>query len=234
MKKYVFQFLAWVGLLVTVITLNLSSPLELPDDLIPAGNISSPSPVFTLYVSQLTNIPLFTSQHNTGSYSANNCAPTSLYMILKWLGQSPPPVADLRLQLTKESGWVYTNEIEDYLTTHQIPYQSLYLSDTSTLQTALDQGIILLCMDISQITSQTNLSPPANLPPLLNHLEVGKSSTSGTGHFIVATGYVIHGDTTYVEVLDPLNSGIRYYKIDELFEATSHWYPYLYLFTLTQ
>ncbi|MGL4738914.1 MAG: C39 family peptidase [Cellulosilyticaceae bacterium] len=234
MKKYLFQFLAWVGLLLTVICLNLSSPLELPDDLIPAGNISSPSSVSTTYVSQLTSKPLFTSQYNTGNYSTNNCAPTSLYMILRWLGQSPPPIAELRMQLTKGSGWVYTNEIEDYLSTNHISYQSLYLNDVTTLKTALDQGILLLCMDISQITPEEKLTPPNDLPPLLRPLEVGKESTSGTGHFIVATGYLVQGTTTYIETLDPLNSGVRYYKIDELFQATSSWYPYVYLFTTPQ
>ncbi|MGL4738913.1 MAG: C39 family peptidase [Cellulosilyticaceae bacterium] len=231
MKKLLIILFSMSTLTISLLFFITRTTTTILDDTVPGGSISIQSSGSTTYVTHLDSTPIFTAQASTGVYASTNCAPTSLFMVLKWLGQTPSSVSQLRNELTGNSGWIYTPEIENYLSNKEIPYQTIYLGSTSTFINTLNDGILLVCLDISKISPAASLTPPTNLSPLLKELPVGKESSSGTGHFVVATGYFIQDGVTYIEMLDPLNSGIRYYQLDELFQSVKDWYNYLYLFT---
>lgn len=155
---------------------------------------------------------------STGVYSTNNCAPTSLAMIFNYLSVPYKSVSWVRSLITRSGGWVYTNEIEDYLLKEGMEYNIEYISEEKDIINNLNNGdIVMLCVDISKVRYSSNKY-------------VGRQFTGGTGHFIVVTGYYMDDDMTVFEVLDPMNKGVRYYDSKELLESIVSWWSFCFTF----
>jgi hypothetical protein len=183
----------------------------------------------------------YLDQKNTGVYSYNNCGPTSTTMSAKWSNPSfPKTPQDARAAYRPAGGWWYTSDIDQYLTDNSIPHYFVNLSSTATgsqqvITTKLNEGnIIILCLDMYYIR------PEASPAQRIDKFYV--ANTVGWGHFIVVKGYRIVDDQVYFEVYDPycfgktytdgtLKGKNRYYRINDIFKATSQWWNYAIVVT---
>jgi hypothetical protein len=183
----------------------------------------------------------YNDQANTGSYSSNNCGPASTTMAAKWsepaFSKTP---ADARAAYSPAGGWWYTADIDKYLIDNNIPHYFTTLSSTvsgtqQVIRTLLDeQLIVILCLDMYYIQ-----------PEMGTDRRVDKfytASTIGWGHFIVVKGYKIVDNNFYFEVYDPYSFGKvysdnvlkgrnRYYRTNDIFNATSQWWNYAIVIT---
>lgn len=183
------------------------------------GFVSSSVRAERAYVSRLSDQDIFINQLNTGPYALDNCGPTALAMIFNYLNYDYDTVNELRRQIRPYSGWVYTNEIEDYLNTHALAYKMRYVDSSEDLINLInDKQIILLCVNISYVRYNA-----------ANKL-IGRTYTGGTGHFLVVSGYYQDDSRLYFEVLDPLNRQVRYYESEELVSAINNWWTQCFAF----
>ena len=178
------------------------------------------SPIYakTTYVTHLGDQEVFISQYGTGTYALYNCAPASLAMIRTWRGDEIQNVEGIRQNISNKEEWMYTDEVEDYPTKENINYNRQDIWDQESLVEYLDTGMLLMCVDISKVARSQD---PDSL--------IGRTSSIGTGHFLVASGYYQQDANLYIQVLDPLNTGIRYYPAEELFEAAQNWWQYTFV-----
>lgn len=171
-----------------------------------------------IYISRLSDVNLHISQSGTGPYALDNCGPTSLAMILEYLVYPYNSVALLRSKIRNFGGWVYTNEIEDYLCINNIPYEIIPVgTEDDLIQTLSNGGIILVCLNISYVAVSTNSN-------------IGRDYSGGTGHYLVISGYYKNDTECYFEVLDPRNKQVRYYKSTEIINAITSWWPWSIIF----
>lgn len=167
------------------------------------------------YFSNLTNKNILKNQYSTGVYSNENCGPTSVYMLFSWLEYNAGTVEEIRKEIRDSGGWVWTNEIEDYFSNKNIKYSVVsLLTREDLIKNLKENNCILLCVNISKISLGSCFS------------KIGKQSSGGTGHFILATGYYKDDNYDVIEILDPANQEIRYYKADELMNAITCWWAY--------
>jgi hypothetical protein len=180
-------------------------------------------------------------QANTGLYSSNNCGPASTTMAAKWSDPAfTKTPADARAAYRPSGGWWYTPDIDNYLTDNRIPHYFTGLSSSvagtqQIIRTLLDdQLIVILCLDMYYIQ-----------PEMGTDRRVDKfytANTTGWGHFIVVKGYKIVDDKFYFEVYDPYSFGKvytdnvlkgrnRYYKTNDIFNATSKWWNFAIVIT---
>lgn len=174
-----------------------------------------------IYISRLSDTDYFINQSQTGTYSDTNCGPTSLGMVFNYINYPYTSVSQLRYWIRPYSGWVYTDEIEEYLLINDIPYSVEYIqSEQDLIRILCNGGIIMSCLNISYVSyASSNL--------------IGRSYVNGTGHYIVISGYYKDDTNCYFEVLDPSNKEVRYYNGDELIKAITSWWPYSIIFYKT-
>lgn len=185
----------------------------------------------------------YLDQGSTGAHSSNNCGPTSTTMAAKWSKPSfsRTPV-DARRAYRPTGGWWYTSDVDNYLNDNGIPHfiTNLYETETVTQQALtyqLDMGnIVILCLDMYYIRSEVY--------PMQRIDKFYSANSVGWGHFIVVKGYRIVDDQLYFEVYDPycfakkysdgtLKGQNRYYRLNDIFEATSKWWNYSIVITKT-
>lgn len=162
----------------------------------------------TTYISYSDDIKLV-NQMNTGQYSYNNCGAASLEMVFDYLNVDMGTASEIRREIKMGDGWLYTDEIEDFLVDNDILYEIESIFDEEDILNALDRGILMMCLDASKIS--------------------GKDYSGVTGHFVVVSGYYIKGNEEYLEVFDPMSYEIKYYKLEEVLLA-SYWWEYFFVF----
>lgn len=160
---------------------------------------------YVSYKNEVTHI----SQYNTGTYSNDNCGIASLKMALGYINVEVGSVAELRTQIKNRSGWIYTDELESYIDSRSVPYEIEWLDNKEVITKCLDDGILLMCLDMSKVSTPYN-----NI----------------TGHFIVVVGYYIDDRGEWLEVYDPALYKTQYYKLDEVYQSANDWCGYTYHF----
>ena len=163
----------------------------------------------TIAVSYTDEVEL-TTQYNTGTYWRDNCGAASLYMALEYMGYDLGSIEDIRRDIKNKSGWLYTDEIEDYLCFNKVDYDVLELESEDDIINVIDKGILIMCLDMSKIS--------------------GRDYSGITGHFVAVVGYVYKDNEYLLEVYDPMSYEIEYYKLEEVFLSASEWWEYLFLF----
>jgi hypothetical protein len=178
----------------------------------------------------------YMDQRNTGTYSNNNCGPTTTVMASLW---SDPEYtntpSDARSIYRPEGGWWYTSDIKNYLDDYGIPNYTIQLGSTSSstvalLKRELDQGsIAILCLDMYFVDYQA-----------VHEFRTNKFYTTTNeewGHFMLIKGYREVDGELYWEAYDSNSWGTtysdgtlkgknRYYHSKEIHEATSVWWNY--------
>lgn len=173
-------------------------------------------------------------QAYTGPYSSVNCGPTSLTMACKW---ADPAFAktpeDARKAYRPDGGYWFPDDITFYLRDNNIPNSTLALPATAegtmqTLKRQVDQHqIVILMLDMNSVRLTDDLR---------YHTDKFYSTTPGFGHCIVIKGYKQVDNEMYFEAYDPnsftrtydngsLMGKDRYYRYEDLFEATKTWWP---------
>lgn len=147
-------------------------------------------------------------QENTGRYSDTNCGIASLKVALDYLEVESGSVSSLREAVRPYSGSVWTNEIQDYLDDKDVDYMVKYLKDKNVILDALDDGIVILCLDMAKV-----------------------SHVSYNGHFIVLTGKIVMDDKAIIESYDSMYSRIQYYDLDSLMESAKSWWQWCFTFS---
>jgi hypothetical protein len=178
----------------------------------------------------------YIDQANTGLYSTINCGPVATTMAAKWSDQAfLKTPEDARAAYHENGGWWYTADIDNYLNDNSIPHYFANLSSSvagtqEVIRSFLDdQFIIILCLDMYFVRSETSSSERVD--------KFYAADSKGWGHFIVVKGYKIVNDHLYFEVYDPYSFGRvysdgvlkgrnRYYRTNDIFDATSHWWNY--------
>jgi hypothetical protein len=183
----------------------------------------------------------YLDQKQTGTFSSVNCGPTSTTMVAKWSDPSftKTPV-DARAAYRPAGGWWYTSDIDKYLTDNSIPHYFINLSSNSEgtrqiITTTLNEGeIVILCLDMYYIRSEASTSQRVD--------KFYATSSSGWGHFIVVKGHKAVDSKYFFEAYDPYSFGViysdgvlkgrnRYYRSDDIFQATSVWWNYAIVIT---
>ena len=171
-----------------------------------------------IYISRLNDTTIHLQQEGTGQYASDNCGPTSLGIVLNYLGYPYKSISWLRTMIRPFDGWVYTNEIEKYLVDNKIDYQMSYIgSENDIIRILSNGGMIILCLNISYIS-------------YVGPGDTGREYSDGTGHYIVISGYYKDDSKCYFEVLDPENKNVRYYKSEELIKAITSWWSWGFVF----
>lgn len=162
-----------------------------------------------VYVSYTDEVSL-TTQYNTGRYWRDNCGAASLYMALEYMEYNLGSVEDIRRGIKNQSGWLYTNELEDYLDDNEVDYDVVEIEYEEDIIKAIDKGILIMCLDMSKVS--------------------GKDYSGITGHFIAVVGYVYRDEEYLLEVYDPMSRKTKYYELNEVFLSASEWWGYFFLF----
>ncbi len=227
-------------LLLTLVTIGFSFRL-LSNDKTPDGIIDPTEHQKNLYANVETwglgkNISVYKSndrdylwfydQGDTGIHSGNNCGPTSIQMVGRWVDKSFSLTGeDIRKDFRPLGGWWYGEDINGSLEKYKIVYQMKTIEDKYDLMFIIDAGNIAIInnnMDI--IPRNTNENQRTN-----------RFYDYVTGHYFVLKGYVIVDNKTYFEVYDPNNWGAaytdgtpkgfnRYYEADALLASILQWY----------
>lgn len=163
----------------------------------------------TTYISYSDEIKLV-NQMNTGQYSYNNCGAASLEMVFDYLNVDMGTASEIRNQVKPYDGWLYTNEIEEFLDYNKIPYEIESIFDEEDILNALDKGVLMMCLDASKISNKTY--------------------TGISGHFVVLSGYYQKDEDCYLEVFDPMSYETKYYKTNEVLLSAMSWWEYFFVF----
>ena len=175
----------------------------------------------------------YRTQMGTGPAEGSNCGPTSVAMALHWYdGGQDVPVATIRETITPgETGWWYTNHIEQALANWNTPYRILSAPDAGAVLDALDRGsVLLLCITMGLITRADD--PAAT--------RFDRFYDYDSGHFLIVKGHV--GDGEWLIVHDPNNwygdyyddarlepmGEDRYYRTSEVLASMATWWPYFF------
>lgn len=160
------------------------------------------------HISNVKNYDWYIDQKNTGAFSADNCGPAALQMVLGWNDKDNRTTAqDLRAKTKPSGGWWYLADIDKALSDYQVDYAIKKIDRAENLKAIIDKGnIALVCLDSKKF--KYNANPKSRL----------ESSYQGIGgHFVLLTGYAELGAETYFEIYDP-NSWGQYYKPGDLSE----------------
>ncbi len=184
-------------------------------------------------VSNNVDYEWYLDQKNTGRFWNSNCGPTCVTMAIKWTNRDfAKTPEDARSAYHPEGGWWYTNNITDYLKDNNTAHFVSSLTHVNNLINQLDNGnIVILCLDMYYV--RMRLEQP--------EWRIDKfylAETKGWGHFIVVKGYKMVDDIVWFEVYDPWSQGIayndgtlkgldRYYRGDEILQATNVWWEYM-------
>lgn len=163
----------------------------------------------TTYISHKDEVP-FMVQHNTGAYSKDNCGIASLKMALEFMDVKAGTIQQLRNEIKPYPNWIYTDELEEYLDKREVEYDIISIDNKETIIEYLNDGILLMCLDMSKITTQYN---------------------GVTGHFIIVVGYYIDSKGEWLEVYDPMLYKTQCYKLEEVYTSAKSWWEYSFYFT---
>jgi len=165
-------------------------------------------------------------QADSGIHSGNNCGPSSIQMVGKWVNKDFSMVAeDIRKDFRPLGGWWYGEDINGALEKYNIVYQMKTIEDKYDLMFIIDAGnIAIINNNMDVITRNTDEKQRTN-----------RFYDYVTGHYFVLKGYVIVDNKTYFEVYDPNNWGAtyedgtpkgqnRYYEAETLLASILQWY----------
>ena len=141
---------------------------------------------------------------------------------------------DARNAYRPEGGDWYADDITFYLRDNQIPNSTLTLPATTegTMQVLKRQvdlhQVLILLLDMNAVRYTSDIR--------FSHADRFYITDSVNGHFIVIKGYKQVDDEMYFEVYDPgslskayddgsLMGKDRYYRYEDLFEATKTYWP---------
>lgn len=178
------------------------------------------------YKTNLDDLDIHTTQYSTGQYWMYNCGPSAVRAALKWYYRGPvDSVEKIRSEITDGTHGVYTDEIEDYLYNHNIPYSSSHVDSVEDLKSVIDKGYVaILCLNASYLNGRQSYSS-----------QIGRTYIPDAGHCILLTGYVETTDELYFETMDSLdlyNSSLdgykkaRYYNGENTLKAVVNWYSW--------
>jgi hypothetical protein len=168
----------------------------------------------------------FYDQAETGIHSGNNCGPTSIAMVGRWVDQNFSLTGeDIRKDFRPLGGWWYGEDINGSLEKYSIVYQMKTIQDKFDLMFIIDAGnIAIINNNMDVIPRNTNENQRTN-----------RFYDYVTGHYFILKGYIIVDNKTYFEVYDPNNWGAtysdgtpkglnRYYEADSLLKSMLQWY----------
>jgi hypothetical protein len=171
----------------------------------------------------------YIDQAHTGTYSMENCGPTSVTMALKWVdGTYAKTVEEARSTYLPSGGWWYTSNIYDYLDLNNATRFYLNYATSADLKQVIDAGfLVILCIDTTYLTHIYTDSS-----------RQGWMFQGGGGHFIVIKGYRVVDSTLYFEAYDPANADAmysdgtpkgrnRHYDATSLESAILNWWHYM-------
>jgi hypothetical protein len=177
-------------------------------------------------------------QAYTGPYSYTNCGPTAVTMVCKWsdstFNKTPE---DARMAYRPSGGDWYPDDITFYLKDNNIPNSTLALpaSAEGTLQTIKRQidlhQIVIVCLEMFSVRLNSISQ---------YHIDRFYDTQPGVGHFIIVKGYKKVDNEIWFEVYDPnsftqsyddgtLKGKDRYYRSEDIFEATKTWWPKVFI-----
>ena len=165
-------------------------------------------------------------QADSGIHSGNNCGPSSIQMVGRWVNKDFKLNAqDIRKDFRPLGGWWYGEDINGALDKYNIVYQMKTIEDKYDLMFIIDAGnIAIINNNMDVITRNANENQRTN-----------RFYDYVTGHYFVLKGYVIVDNKTYFEVYDPNNWGAtytdgtpkgqnRYYEAETLLASILQWY----------
>lgn len=173
----------------------------------------------------------YMDQGDTGRYSGNNCGPTSVAMVMKWLNSGSRWTGEsVRNWYVGDGGWWNVNIITEFFNRQNVRYRALRYVSAQTMVDALERGeIVLVCMTMGAISQNFN-------PDMSNK---GRFYGYDSGHFLIVKGYKVENNTLYFQVYDPNNWGMRYangqpmgkdrlYAADEMTDGILNWWNTIY------
>lgn len=180
----------------------------------------------------------YMDQAYTGPYSLDNCGPTAVTMACKWADSTfTKTPEDARKAFRPTGGPWYPDDITFYLRDNNIPNSTVALPVTEegtvqTLKRLVDlHEAVIVCLEMYSV--RLNSDPHS-------HVDRFYPDDPGIGHYIIVKGYKEVDDETYFEVYDPnswtrtyddgsLKGKYRYYRSEDLFEATKNWWPKVFV-----
>ncbi|MCT4602576.1 MAG: C39 family peptidase [Marinifilum sp.] len=179
----------------------------------------------------------YIDQKNTGIHSANNCGPSCVTMVLKWLNQNfDKSVEYARSQYEPNGGWWYTNHITSYLLDNNANNRIIPLNTADDLKQELNDGnVAIVCLDMHLIQNEKDAG---------HRVDKFYSTSPNWGHFLVVKGFRDVDDECYFEVYDPNSWGNmysdnslkgmnRYYRADDILKSTNTWWSYAIIVSKT-
>jgi hypothetical protein len=180
----------------------------------------------------------YMDQAYTGPFSLLNCGPTGVTMVCKWSDStfSKTP-EDARMAYRSTGGDWYPDDITLYLRDNNVPNSTVALpateeevTKTIKRQVNLHQ-LVIVCLEINLV--RYNVVP-------YSHIDRFYATNPGVGHFLIVKGYKLVDNETYFEVYDPnsitatyddgnLKGKDRYYRSEDIFEATKTWWPKIFI-----
>lgn len=180
----------------------------------------------TTYKSNDRDYLWYFDQADSGIHSGNNCGPSSIQMVGKWVNKDFSLSAeDIRKDFRPLGGWWYGEDINGSLDKYKIVYQMKTIEDKYDLMFIIDaDNIAIINNNMDVITRNPNENQRTN-----------RFYDYVTGHYFVVKGYVIVDNKTYFEVYDPNNWGAtypdgtpkgqnRYYEAETLLNSIKQWY----------
>jgi hypothetical protein len=180
----------------------------------------------TSYKSNDRDYMWYFDQADSGIHSGNNCGPSSIQMVGKWVDKDFNLSAeDIRKDFRPLGGWWYGEDINGSLDKYKIVYQMKTIEDKYDLMFIIDAGnIAIINNNMDVIRRNANENQRTN-----------RFYDYVTGHYFILKGYVIVDNKTYFEVYDPNNWGAtyedgtlkgqnRYYEADTLLASMLQWY----------
>ena len=182
--------------------------------------------------------PWYWDQANTGPYSLDNSGPSVVTMASKWADSNfTKTPEDARKAYRPAGGNWNADEITFYLRDNNIPNLTIALpnsldSTTQLLKRQVDlHQLVIVEPDIYIVRYNAN-------PHL--HIDRFYDALPGVGLFIIIKGYKEVDNELYFEVYDPnswtrtyddgnLMGKDRYYRSEDLFEATKNWWPKVFI-----
>lgn len=182
--------------------------------------------------------PWYMDQAYTGPYSFDNCGPTAVTMVCKWADSTFTKIPeDARKAYRSSGGDWYPDDITFYLRDNKIPNSTLELPATTegvmqTLKRQVDlHQLVIVCLEMYSVRYNGDAH---------SHIDRFYTINPGVGHFIIVKGYKEVDNKMYFEVYDPnsitvtyddgtLKGKDRYYRAEDLFEATKTWWPKVFI-----
>ncbi len=180
----------------------------------------------------------YLDQAYTGPYSYYNCGPTAATMVCKWADSTfTKKPEDARMAYHPTGGDWFPDDITFYLRDNNIPNSTLALPATEegvtqVLKRQVDlQQAVIVCLEMYFVRYSDDVH---------SHADRFFATNPGIGHFIIVKGYKEVDNEMYFEVYDPnsftatyadgnLKGKDRYYRAEDIFEATKTWWPKVFI-----